>query len=349
MKGSNYTTYLQGLMLIILGTGLFTSGLLFIVGAPPLEAYYHLLKGSLGSWAKLGHLLRVWIPLTLSACGLLYAFRVGLWNIGVEGQIIMGAVFSTGILRSGITSDMPGILLPAAFLAGIAGGALWALLAGYLKTKGGVHEIFSGLGLNFVAQAMVLWLIFGPWKRPGIASMSGTEILPQHLWLTTFSALRLSPAGLSATFAAIVISAFLFRFTRIGLSLDAIGKNRNAARTLGLNPEYYFLLAMLFAGGFAGLAGTIQVTGVYHRLIPSISSNYGYLALLVVMLADYKLWPVPLIAFLFACLNVGSIQLPMALQVDSSLSGIIQGALVLTTLAVLGWRQKRNRLEELWN
>ncbi len=98
------------------------------------------------------------------------------------------------------------------------------------------------------------------------------------------------------------------------------------------------LLAMMFAGGFAGIAGTIQVTGVYHRLLPAISSNYGYLALLVVMLANYNVWVAPGVAFFFACLNVGSIQLPLVLQLDSSLSGVIQGTLVLATLGVHAWR-----------
>ena len=99
------------------------------------------------------------------------------------------------------------------------------------------------------------------------------------------------------------------------------------------------ILAMIFTGSFAGLAGSLQVSGVYHRLLPAISSNYGYLALLVVMLSDYKIRLVPLVAFFFACLNVGSIQLPMVLQVDSSLSGVIQGALVLATLGVHAWRK----------
>ena len=101
------------------------------------------------------------------------------------------------------------------------------------------------------------------------------------------------------------------------------------------------ILAMIFAGGFAGLAGSGQVSGVYHRLIPAISSNYGYLALLVVMLSNYNIWLVPLIAFFFGCLNVGSIQLPMVLQLDSSLSGVIQGALVLATLGMHAWRSRR--------
>jgi simple sugar transport system permease protein len=100
---------------------------------------------------------------------------------------------------------------------------------------------------------------------------------------------------------------------------------------------------MALAGGFAGLAGTFQVTDTYHRLIPSISSNYGYLGLLVVMLANYRTGWVPLIAFFFACLNVGSIQLPLMLQLDSSLSGIIQGTMVVVTLLLSGWRQMRQR------
>jgi simple sugar transport system permease protein len=98
---------------------------------------------------------------------------------------------------------------------------------------------------------------------------------------------------------------------------------------------------MLLAGGCAGLAGTFQITGVYHRLIPAISSNYGYLALLVVMLANYNVWVTPGIAFFFACLNIGSIQLPMMLHLDSSLSGIIQGTLVLAVLLMQVWQKRR--------
>jgi simple sugar transport system permease protein len=124
------------------------------------------------------------------------------------------------------------------------------------------------------------------------------------------------------------------------LNLKAIGNNSKAAFIFGLKPDRYMILAMIFAGGFAGLAGSLQVSGVYHRLLPAISSNYGYLALLVVMLSDYKIRLVPLVAFFFACLNVGSIQLPMVLQVDSSLSGVIQGALVLATLGVNAWRKR---------
>ena len=324
----------------------FTTVVLLLAKAPPLSAYYHILKGSLGSWSKFSHVIKVWIPLTLCACGLLFTFRIGLWNIGVEGQVMMGAVFTTAALRLGLNAGMPPLVLGFSFVAGAAGGALWALLAGYLKTRGGVNEIFAGLGLNFVAQGIILWLIFGPWKRPGVASMSGTELFPQGLWLSHTSTLKLSPVGLSFVLLAVILTALLLRYTRIGLSLKAIGTNSTAAYLFGLKPDHYMLIAMLFAGGFAGLAGNVQVTGVYHRLLPAISSNYGYLALLVVMLSNYNIWAAPAIAFFFACLNTGSIQLPMMLQLDSSLSGVIQGSLVLATLAVHAWRVRRRKRKE---
>jgi simple sugar transport system permease protein len=329
--------------LIILAPVLvFTSLLLLLAGAPPLSAYHHLLQGSLGSWVKLSHVLKAWIPLTLCACGLLFTFRIGLWNIGVEGQVMIGSVFATGVLKMGTGMPEPPAWLPLlSFAAAVSGGAAWAGLAGWLKTRGGVNEIFAGLGLNFVAQGIVLWLIFGPWKQPGVASMSGTETFPPALWLHTPAWLRLPPLALIIAAAALVLTAVVLRHTRLGLQLKAVGGNPSAAFLFGLRPARLMLVAMLFAGGYAGIAGNLQVTSVYHRLIPAISSNYGYLALLVVMLADYNVWRVAPVAFFFACLNVGSIQLPMMLQLDSSLGGVIQGALVLAVLGVNGWRRSR--------
>ena len=315
-----------------------TSLVLLVAGASPWPAFYHLFLGAFGSWSKLTQVLMVWIPLTLCACGLLYSFRIGLWNIGVEGQVVAGAVASTAVLRFGVEGGAPSLMIVLAFAAGMLGGSVWAVLAGFLKTKGGVNEIFGGLGLNFVAQGITLWLIFGPWKRPGVGSMSGTELLPEYLWLPTLLSGRLSPVGLVVTVLALVVAAWVLNRTKLGLALKGVGSNARAAYLHGVSPNTYFIIAMGLAGGCAGLAGAFQVTGVYHRLIPVISSNYGYLALLVVMLANYRVWGSPWIAFFFACLNVGSIQLPIVLKLDSSLSGIIQGALVLTTLLVYGLR-----------
>ena len=328
-------------VLLLTGLGvLFTTAVLLVAGAPPFDAYLHIFKGAVGSKIRFAHVLAVWVPLTLCACGLLYTFRIGLWNIGIEGQVMMGAVFATYALRLGVGGSSPAFYIFLAFSAGALGGGLWALIAGFLKTRGGVNEIFAGLGMNYVAQGVVLWLIFGPWKRPGVASMSGTELFPPELWLPHLPSLRLSPVSLALPIIAVGVTAVMLRYSRIGLNLKAIGSNPDAAYLFGLKPSRYMLLAIMFAGGFAGLAGSVQVAGVYHRLIPAISSNYGYLALLVVMLAGYNIWASAAVALFFACVNVGSIQLPMMLQLDSSLAGVIQGALVLAALAAQYWRSR---------
>ncbi|MEJ2038956.1 MAG: hypothetical protein P8X55_08490 [Desulfosarcinaceae bacterium] len=249
----------------LLAVTLFTALILIVAGAPPLAAIEALYMGSLGSWIKFSHVIKAWIPLTLCGCGLLFTFRIGLWNIGVEGQVMMGAVFTTWALRLGVDGGSPGLFLGLSFLAAAIGGGIWAFLAGLLKTKGGVNEIFAGLGMNFVAQALILWLIFGPWRRAGVASMSGTEIFPQSLWLTQLPGLRLSPLSLGLVAAAMITTALLLRYTRIGLCLKAIGSNSKSALLFGLQPERYLLLAMLLAGGFAGLAGSLQVSGVYRQ------------------------------------------------------------------------------------
>jgi len=326
---------------VVAGVVGLTTFILLIAKAPPMAAFRYLFMGALGSWLKISQVLMGWIPLTLCACGLVFSFRIGLWNIGVEGQVVAGAITATAILRWGAESGMPGTILVIAFLAGMLGGSLWAMLAGFLRVKGGVNEIFGGLGLNFVAQGITLWLIFGPWKRPGVASMSGTELFPPSLWLPSLPALRLSPVGLAMTFAVLLGGAWILSRTRLGLFLKGIGRNPRAAYLHGLKPNRYVIIAMGMAGACAGVAGSFQVAGVYHRLIPAISSNYGYLALLVIMLANYRIWAAPAIAFFFVCLNVGSIQLPMMLQLDSSLSGVIQGSLVLAVLFVIGWRRRR--------
>ncbi|RPI33204.1 MAG: ABC transporter permease [Chloroflexota bacterium] len=328
-------------VLAILLALLFTTGILLLAGAPPLEAYRQILTGSIGSFNKISDVLVAWVPLLLSAAGLLITFSAGLWNIGIEGQITLGAVFTTWVLRSlQDTTLPPGLIITAGILGGMLGGALWASLAGALKTFGGVNEIFGGLGLNFVATAITLWLIFGPWKRPGIGSMSGTEPFPAQLSLPLLPGYRLSPWAVVLGIAAIVLVYMLLQGTYFGLKLKAVGKNIRSAFLLGIPTWQYMMLAFILCGALGGLAGAIQVTAVYHRLIPSISSGYGFLGLLVAMLVNFRaIWAAP-VALFFAALNIGSIQLPIVLKLDSSLSGVLQGVLVLFVLIVDGIRQR---------
>ncbi|NWF63102.1 MAG: ABC transporter permease [Chloroflexi bacterium] len=319
----------------------FVSLILLATGASPLEAYKNMLAGSVGSMRKFAEVLVSFVPLLLVTAGLLITFSAGLWNIGVEGQIVLGAIGSVWVLRQFVDSAMPpAMVILLSILSGMVFGAVWASLAGMLKTFGGVNEIFGGLGLNFVSTALTLYLIFGPWKREGVASMSGTEPLPDVFSLPQISDLRISPYALAMALVAVAIVYFILQGTYFGLKIKAVGRNIRAAYLLGIPTWQYSLYSFLICGALAGVAGALQVTAVYHRLIPSISSGYGYLGLMVAMLVNYQaVWAAP-VALFFAALNIGSIQLPILMKLDSSLSGVLQGVLVLFVLLTEGVRQR---------
>jgi general nucleoside transport system permease protein len=325
---------------------LITTLLLLAAGAPPFQAYESIVSGAFGSSNDVTSILISWSPLLLTTAGVLITFSAGLWNIGIEGQMVLGSIFATWMLRLlQDTNVPPALIIILGILFGMIGGALWAGLAGALKTFGGVNEIFGGLGLNFVATALTIYLVFGPWKRPGVGSMSGTQPFDQKLWLPTISNTGLSPWALGLSLLVVVIVYFLLRGTYFGLRLKAVGKNMKAAFLLGVPTWQYSMFAFLLCGAFAGLAGAIQVTAVYHRLLPNISNGYGFLGLLVAMLINYQaIWVLP-IAFFFAALNVGGIQLQIVYKLDSSFANVLQDLLVLLVLLGQGVRERFLRKE----
>jgi simple sugar transport system permease protein len=282
-----------------------------------------------------------WVPIVLCAVGLLITFTAGLWNIGIEGQIMFGAIFTTWAARS---FDLPSVLLiPILFIAGMIGGALWALVAGVFKTYGHVHEIFGGLGLNFVATGVALYLIIGPWKKEGVASTSGTELFRPDAWLPTLPGVSVGLIEIFLALVSLAIIYFALRGTRWGLELKAIGKNKRSAFWLGVATDQHMLGAFALCGAFAGLAGTVQAIGVWHRLIPAISGGYGYLGILVVLLSGFQAVGVPFVAFLFAAVTKGSVSLQLDMQLDPSLGGVMQGIIVLLFVIFQGVRSKAVR------
>jgi simple sugar transport system permease protein len=299
------------------------------------------LNGAFGSKQNLFSVLITWSPLLLTTAGVLITFAAGLWNIGVEGQMTLGAIFATWMLRLLQDTGLPpGLIIILGILSGVVGGAIWAALAGALKTFGGVNEIFGGLGLNFVATALTIYLVFGPWKRPGVGSMSGTQPFDETLWLPMLKGTSLSPWGLALSILMVIVVYLLLRGTYFGLRLKAVGRNMRAAFLMGVPTWQYSMFAFLACGALAGLAGAIQVLSVYHRLLPNISNGYGFLGLLVAMLINYQaVWVLP-IAFFFAALNVGSVQLQIVYKMDSSFAGVLQDLLVLFVLLGQGVRQR---------
>ena len=318
-----------------------TTLILVAAGAPPIQAYGSILSGAFGSSQRVVAVLITLSPLLLTTAGVLITFAAGLWNIGIEGQMTLGAIFATWMLRMLQDTGLPpALIIILGILWGIVGGALWASLAGALKTFGGVNEIFGGLGLNFVSTALTIYLVFGPWKRPGVGSMSGTQPFDEKLWLPTLSNTGLSPWAVGIAIVAVIIVYFLLRGTYFGLRLKAVGKNMRAAFLMGVPTWQYSMFAFLLCGAFAGLAGAVQVTAVYHRLLPNISNGYGFLGLLVAMLINYQaIWVIP-IAFFFAALNVGTVQLQIVYKMDSSFAGVLQDLLVLFVLLGQGVRQR---------
>jgi simple sugar transport system permease protein len=316
----------------------FTTVILWVANAPPVEAYANIWSGATENATKISSVLMAWVPLVLCAAGLLVTFTAGLWNIGVEGQIVVGALFVTWVARN-ITLPSAA-LVPLLLLSGMLGGALWGVLCGLLKTHGRVHEIFAGVGLNFVAAALTNFFIFGPWKPADGATMSGTDTFPQAAWLPRLGNLPLIPLAVVAGLVAVAGAYFILRGTIWGLELKAIGRNVRSAFLMGIPTDRHLLLAFALCGALGGLAGAIQSAGVRQRLIPGISAGYGFLALLVVLLSGYRpLLTVP-IALFFALIGVGSPRLELRMQLDSSLGGILEAALVLFVLLANGLRRQ---------
>ncbi|MCI0578340.1 MAG: ABC transporter permease [Chloroflexi bacterium] len=309
---------------------LFTSGLLLLFDTHPLAAFQAMFEGAFGDSSKTLSVLAFWIPLLLAAAGLLVTFTAGLWNIGVEGQIVMGAIGASWIA---LKVQAPGLVLIALeVVVAMLAGALWAGLAAVLKTRGRVHEIFGGLALNNLAIIFTNYLISGPWQPPEGGSFRGTQPFQDAALLPLFRDSHFSPLSLVLTLIAFGLVALALRGTFWGLKLKALGKNPYSAFLLGVSSERETILAMMFCGALAGLGGAVRVLSWFDSLRQSISGGIGFLALLVVMLAGYRLFWVPLIAFFFSAVLNGSISLQLRTQLHSSLGGILTGVMVLFVL-----------------
>jgi simple sugar transport system permease protein len=316
--------------------------LLLLAGTNPWDPLKIIVEGSIGwppfeegSARKVGDTFMVWVPIALASAGLIVTFNAGMWNIGIEGQVIMGAIAAAWVARE-VSVSRP-LLILLTILGGAVGGMLWGLLVGVLRTSGGVNEIFGGLGLNFVALSLTTYLIIGPWARSGVASTSGTDPFPEDAWLPAMEGTKLSPLAVGIALVALIGVWLLFRGTLYGLKLKAVGRNRPSSFLLGIPTNRYLLGAFMICGALAGIGGTSQSLGLHHKLIPAISGNFGYLAILVVLLARFRPFLVIPISFFFAMIAVGSPSLQLRVDVNPTLGGVLQGVLVLSAMFGLGW------------
>ena len=331
-----------------------TTLLLVLVGGDPGLTFSALLDGAMGTSDRLFSTLAFWVPLLLCASGLLVTFTAGLWNIGVEGQMIMGALGASWVALkvAAVYPAIPGwIILILEILVAMIFGALWAVLAGILKTRGGVHEIFGGVALNNLAIIATNYLISGPWQPPEGGTFRGTEPFPSQALFPLLGNTRFSPLTLGLALIVLGLVALSLRGTSWGLRLKALGKNPRSAFILGVASERETLTSMLVCGAAAGLAGSVRVLSWFDSLRQSISGGIGFLAILIVLLAGMRpLWTL-LIALLFSALLTGGTTVQLRTQLKASISGIIQGTLVLFVLLFGDYRllfrkrQKESQVE----
>ena len=326
----------------VLLAALATTILLLVVGAPLGVTYGALVQGAFGTSERVLSTLAFWVPLLLCAAGLLVTFTAGLWNIGVEGQMIMGAIGASWVALK-VASLYPGIpgwlIVPLEIVFAMGAGALWAALAAVLKTRGGVHEIFGGVALNSLAIIATNYLISGPWQPPEGGTFRGTQPFPKRALLPLLGETQFSPLSVIMALLALVLVVFVLRRTSWGLKLKALGKNPRSAFLLGVSSEREAITAMMVAGALAGLGGAVRVLSWFDSLRQSISGGIGFLAILIVLLSGMRpLW-VPFITLLFSALLNGGTTVQLRTQLHSALSGLIQGLLVLFVLLFGDYRR----------
>lgn len=339
MKTRDFALRLGLVIVPIILSLLLTALLIMLLDEDPIRVFETAWSGAFRDTERVASVFNFWIPLTLASAGLIITFTAGLWNIGIEGQMVMGAIFASWGAQA---LPLPSvILIPTCIILAMIGGMAWGLLVGVLKTRFGVHEIFGGVGLNALANLLAIYLIAGPWQPPEGGSAQSTPPFPEASRLPVLSdEFPVSLLMLVITVAACLLVIFMLRGTRWGLELKATGKNPRSALLLGVPTERVALLAFVVCGALAGIAGSHRVLHTYHSLRPLVTGGIGFLGLLVALLISFKAIAVPFITFILAAVIAGSTRVKVLLQLDQSLVGVLQGLLVLLILMFNGVRER---------
>lgn len=275
--------------------------LLFVAGKDPWQAYVDTLVYVFGNAYGFSELLVRMTPLLFTALAVALPARIGLINVGGEGQLYMGAWLATaGELA--LQDHSAFVLLPALTVLGFVGGGLWALLPAILRALRLVNETISTLLLNYVAPLIVSYFIFGPWRSPESSSYPQSPAFVDAARLPTLFHSRVH-VGLIFALLCLALYSLTMSRTRFGLDMRAIGGNPSAARRLGIPLFLYMLTVMFIGGGVAGLAGMAEVAAIQGRLVSELSPGYGFVGFLVSWLAGTSAAGIVAMSFLFAVLS----------------------------------------------
>jgi simple sugar transport system permease protein len=297
------------------------------------DALRALFNGAFGSWYAFGSgtLVRS-TPLILTGLAVAVAFRAGVFNIGAEGQLLMGAAAAAAVALAAPTLP-PVILIASALSAGALAGAMWAAVAALLKQRFHVLEVISTLMLNFVAAYFVSYLVRGPMQEP-------THVYPQTATIAVSAQLpRISPASrLHLGFAVAIVCCFaawlIIRYSAAGFRLRVVGANPFAARSASqIDVDRVAASAFVISGALAGLAGAIEVTGVTYALYENLSPGYGFTAIAVALLAGLDALGVVGTGILFGALEAGASAMQRDAGVPSVVVAVVEALVILAVLA----------------
>ncbi|WP_069161496.1 ABC transporter permease [Nocardia altamirensis] len=294
------------------------------------DAYRALFLGAFGGTQQIAETLVAATPLICTGLAVTLAFRTGLFNIGAQGQLIVGALFAGWV---GFALHLPPVLhVLVALLAGVAGGALWGGIAGLLKARTGAHEVITTIMGNYIALYALTWLLTtSSLQRPG-RNEPISPVVDETAQLPRFGDTRLHLGLLVAVGAAVLVWWLLSRST-LGFQLRAVGANHDAARTAGMSVGRAYALAMLLAGGLAGLAGAQQVLGTALPLTNGIAGSFGFDGITVALLGRGSPIGTVYAALLFGALNAGGNEMQAATGTPLTLVTVLQAVIVVLVAA----------------
>jgi simple sugar transport system permease protein len=310
----------------------FVVGAIFLQssGLSAFDAYSAMFLGAFSTPYRAAETLVKASPFMLGALGFALAFKAGYWNIGIDGQLIVGTVMA---LWGGITfTNLPPILLiPLLYLLGFLGAGAWSLISGFLKAKYRVNEILTTLMMNYVAYWLVHYLVYFPLKDPEVFLHQTIPIVSSADLPILAAGTRLHAGVLAGLASAIIIYVFLKR-TSLGYSIRAVGLNPEGARYGGVNVFKTVVIASFLSGGIVGLGGVGEVLGAYHLIIENLTYNYGFIGIAASMLALNNPLGIILSSIFFGFLVTGSLYMTRGAGLTIGAVQLFVGIMILATL-----------------
>jgi simple sugar transport system permease protein len=317
-------------------TALLAAVLFAALGKDPVRGLSVFFVEPLNGTRQITEVLLKATPLIVIALGLSVCYRSNVWNIGAEGQFLLGAVFGGGVALWLTTQGivLPRFVsLPLVLLAGVLGGMLWAALVALLRDRFNANEILVSLMLVYVAQQLVNWLVFGPWKDPQGFNFPQTKTFDASTWLPPLiERTRLNVGFVIGLAAVALVWLFLFRSYR-GYQLQVGGLAPAAARYAGFSSRSALWLALMISGGLAGLAGAMEAAGPLRQLTPHISTGLGFTAIIVVFVGRLHPLGILFAGVLLSMMLIGGELGQSRLGLPNALTGVFQGLLLVLLLA----------------